>query len=158
VLLHSVVLPTALTSPGARHCDLHPAEGPKQRPRAAAVPVAGDTTGAIGILRIRLWTTAVARAGKRRLELGLDHRLDELAHPIAQTGFDRIKPIVEKMDRRLRLLMQNRRLRGIVDHGVVSTGAPTPDRLGFSTRRLRHLQFQPNPGRRRQTSEKWVIL
>ena len=85
--------------------------------------------------------------GKRRVELGFDHRLDELAHPIAQTGFDRIKPIVEKRDRRLRLRMQNRRLRAIVGHGVVSTGAPTPDRLGFSTRRLRHRQFQPNPGR-----------
>jgi hypothetical protein len=86
VLFHSVVLPSALTSPGARHCDLHAAEGPKQRSRAVALPVAGNTTGAIGILRIRLWTTAVARAGKRRLELGLDHRLDELAHPITQTA------------------------------------------------------------------------
>jgi hypothetical protein len=74
--------------------------------------------------------------------------------PSRKTGFDRIKPIVEKMDRHLRLLMQNRRLRGIVDHGVVSTNAPTPDRLGFSIRRLRHLQFQPNPERRRQTSAK----
>jgi len=30
---------------------------------------------------------------------------------------------------------------------VVSTGAQRRDRLGFSTRRLRHLQFQPHSGR-----------
>jgi hypothetical protein len=33
--------------------------------------------------------------------------LDELAHPIAQAGFNRIKPIVEKMDRRLGLRLQS---------------------------------------------------
>src|SRR5207248_3332071 len=43
--------------------------------------------------------------------------------------------------------LQDRRCRAIVGHGVVSTGAPTPGCLGFSTRRLRHLQFQPHPGR-----------
>jgi hypothetical protein len=51
---------------------------------------------------IRLWAAAVARADERRLELALDHCLNELAHPIPQTGFDRIKPVIEKMDRRLR--------------------------------------------------------
>ena len=30
---------------------------------------------------------------------------------------------------------------------MVSTGARTPDRWGFNTRRLRHLQFQPHPRR-----------
>ena len=66
------------------------------------VPVAGDSARAIGILGIRLWAAAVARADERRLELALDHCLDELAHPIPQTGFDRIKPVIEKMLRRLR--------------------------------------------------------
>jgi hypothetical protein len=65
--------------------------------------------------------------------------------PSRKTGFDRIKPIVEKMDRHLRLLMQNRRLRGIVDHGVVSTNAPTPDRLGFSIRRLTTFNSNQTP-------------
>src|SRR6516165_9404429 len=51
------------------------------------------------------------------------------------------------MDRRLSFRTLNRRLRAIVGHGVVSTGAQRRDRLGFSTRRLRHLQFQPHPGR-----------
>ena len=32
-------------------------------------------------------------------------------------------------------------------HLMVSTGAQRRDRLGFSTRRLRHLQFQPHSGR-----------
>jgi hypothetical protein len=39
--------------------------------------------------------------GRPEASLALDHRLDELTHPVAQTGFNRIKPIVEKMDRRL---------------------------------------------------------
>ena len=52
-------------------------------------------------LAIRLWAAAVARADERRIELALDHRLNELAHSIPQTGFDRIKPVIEKMLRRL---------------------------------------------------------
>src|SRR5258708_30387381 len=75
--------------------------------------------------------TSVARARECRLELALDHRLDELAHPVAHAGFDRIKPIVEKIDSRLGCRTQNRRRRAIVDHGVVSTGAPTPGLFGF---------------------------
>ena len=66
------------------------------------VPVAGDSARAIGILAIRLWAAAVARADERRLELALDHCLNELAHSIPQTGFDRIKPVIEKMHRRIR--------------------------------------------------------
>jgi hypothetical protein len=56
--------------------------------------------------RILVWgcrTTAVARAAERSLKLGFDHRLDELANPIAQTGLDRVEPVVEKGNRRLRL-------------------------------------------------------
>jgi hypothetical protein len=56
---------------------------------------AGGTARAIGILGGLLWATGVASARQCRLELSLDHRLDELAHPIAQPDFDRIKPIVE---------------------------------------------------------------
>src|SRR6267142_175325 len=92
------------------------------------MPVASDTARILGSL---LWAAGVARARQCRLELGLDHRLDELTHPIAQAGFDRIKPIVEKMDRRLGLRLQRRRVRAIAGHGVVSTGAQTPGLLGF---------------------------
>src|ERR1700686_2492028 len=95
------------------------------------MPVASDTARAIGILGSLLWATGIARARQCRLELSLDHRLDELAHPIAQADFDRIKPIVEKMDRRLGLRLQGCRVRAIAGHGVVSTGAQTPGLLGF---------------------------
>src|SRR6516225_4225599 len=60
------------------------------------------------------------------------------------------------MDRRLSFRTLNRRLRAIVGHGVVSTGAQRRDRLGFSTRRLRHLQFQPHPGRHPRQSRAFV--
>jgi hypothetical protein len=64
-----------------------------------------------------------------------------------KTGLDRIKPRIEKADRNLAVRTQNRQLRAITGHGVVSTGAQRRNRLGFSTRRLRHLQFQPHSGR-----------
>src|SRR5580704_2351567 len=95
------------------------------------MPVASDTARAIGILGSLLWATGIARARQCRLELSLDHRLDELAHPIAQADFDRIKPIVEKMHRRLGLRLQGCRVRATAGHGVVSTGAQTPGLLGF---------------------------
>jgi hypothetical protein len=43
--------------------------------------------------------------------------LDKLAHSIAQADFDRIKPIVEKMDRRLGLRLQGCRVRAIARLG-----------------------------------------
>src|ERR1700730_3597759 len=95
------------------------------------MPVASDTARAIGILGSLLWATGIARARQCRLEIILYHRLDELAHPIAQADFDRIKPIVEKMDRRLGLRLQGCRVRAIAGHGVVSTGALTPGLLRF---------------------------
>src|SRR5882672_10510810 len=87
------------------------------------MPVTSDTARAISILASLLWAAGVAGARQCRLELGLDHRLDELTHPIAQADFDRIKPIVEEMDRRLGLRLQGCRVRAIAGHGVVSTGA-----------------------------------
>src|SRR5258708_229756 len=95
------------------------------------MPVTSDTARAISILASLLWAAGVAGARQYRLELGLDHRLDELAHPIAHADFDRIKPVVEKMDRRLGFRLQGCRVRAIAGHGVVSTGALTPGLLGF---------------------------
>src|SRR5207244_5045911 len=89
-----------------------------------------------------LWAAAVARANQRRLELALDHRLNELTHPLTQPGFDGIEPIVEKMDRRRGFRLQGRRRRAIVGHGAVSTGVcQRRDCLGFSTRRLRPMEI-----------------
>src|SRR6516225_3790938 len=97
-----------------------------------AMPVAGDTVRHSAILDIRGWATAVARASQRYLQLALNHRLDELTHPLTQPDFDRVKPIVEKMDRRLCFRLQDRRRRASLAHGVVSTGAPTPGLLWVS--------------------------
>src|SRR6516225_5822578 len=97
-----------------------------------AMPVAGDTVRHSAILDIRGWATAVARASQRYLQLALNHRLDELTHTLTQPDFDRVKPIVEKMDRRLCFRLQDRRRRASLAHGVVSTGAPTPGLLWVS--------------------------
>src|SRR6516164_780630 len=93
-----------------------------------SVPVAGDTArapglrrGRRGILESRLWPSAVARPGERRLEFAFDHRLDELAYPTAQAGFDRVKPVIEKTNRGLGFQLQGQRLRAIAGDGVVST-------------------------------------
>jgi hypothetical protein len=67
--------------------------------------VAGDTLRP-AILDIHR-ATAVVRASQRRLELALNHRLDELTYPLTQSEFDRVKPIVENMDLcRLRFRLQ----------------------------------------------------
>jgi hypothetical protein len=60
-----------------------------------------------------------------RLKLALNHRRNELTYPLTQPDFDRVKPIFENMDRRLRFRLQGRRRRATVGHRVVSTGAPT---------------------------------
>src|SRR5215471_7897206 len=94
--------------------------------------VASETFRPIAILDIRRGAGAVARASQRRFELTFNHRLDELTDPLTQPDFDRVKPIVEKMDRRLRFRLQDRRRRASIAHGVVSTGAPTPGLLWVS--------------------------
>ena len=73
------------------------------------MPVAGDTVRHSAFVGIGRWAAAVARASQRRLEFALDHRLDELTDPLTQPDFDRVKPIVDKMDRcRLRFRLQGR--------------------------------------------------
>ena len=79
-----------------------------------AVPVARDTCRSIAILDIRRWAAAVARASQCRVELALNHRLDEITYPLTQPDFDRVKPIVEKIDCRRRFRLQDRRRRASV--------------------------------------------
>ena len=105
--------------PGARDRDLDPAEGSHQRPRRwpcrwPVAPIAPSPCPR------RLRTAGVARARQRRVELALDHPLDELAHPIAHPGLDRIEPVVEKINSRFGRRLRGIRLRGIARHGVVS--------------------------------------
>ena len=60
-----------------------------------AMPVAGNINRPVGIAARRLGTPAVPRAHQCRIQLALDHRLDEFAHPIAHSSFDWIEPVVE---------------------------------------------------------------
>jgi hypothetical protein len=39
----------------------------------------------------------IPRASERRVQFSANERLDELAKPFAQTAFNRIKPVVEKV-------------------------------------------------------------
>jgi hypothetical protein len=84
------------------------------------MPVAGDASIA-PFARRRL--PRIARTAKSCIKLGPDHRLDEVADPIAQPSFDRIKPVVKKINRRLRLRLDGIGLRGSARHGVVSCPA-----------------------------------
>src|SRR5215470_3733077 len=104
------------------------------------MPVASDTARAISILASLLWAAGVAGARQCRLELGLDHRLDELAHPIAQADFDRIKPIVEKMDRRLGLRLQGCPGRHLALH-CHSRASPVRFSLGKRVPQTRNAQL-----------------
>ena len=63
--------------------------------------MAGDSDRLLRFAARRLRMASVARPRQRHVELALDHGMDELADPIAQASFDRIKPVVEKMDSRL---------------------------------------------------------
>jgi hypothetical protein len=49
--------------------------------------------------------------------------MDEFPNPIAQASFDRVKPIVEKVDSCLGCRLRGLKLRGNVRHGVVSSPA-----------------------------------
>jgi hypothetical protein len=64
---------------------------------------------------------SVARPRQRNVQLALDHGMDEFANPIAQATFDRIKPVVEKINSRLGCRLRGIRLRASACHGVVSS-------------------------------------
>jgi len=62
---------------------------------------------------------SVARTRQRLAEFRLQHRLDKAAHAGAHPVLDRVKPIIEKQN----LGGDDRLLRGILHHGVVSVPA-----------------------------------
>jgi len=109
-----------------------------------AVPVPNALRLLRSVVR-KLRATAIARAPERLVELGFQQRLQKLTNATAKTSFDRIEPVVQKVlggfDFRLRRQMS----RGIACHGVISTGASTPESLVASSRRLRRLQFPTTP-------------
>jgi hypothetical protein len=109
--------------PGTRHFDLHPAEGPRQRPRPMAMPVTGDSDQAIIIVARRFWAPTVSPAHQCRIELALNRSLNKFAHPIAYPSFDRIEPVVEQINRCVGGRLRGIRLRANALHGVVSSPA-----------------------------------
>src|SRR5215213_2238865 len=68
----------------------------------------------------------IAATTQRRRQLLLQHRLDEAADAVAQTGLDRVEPSLTRKQP-----LGARRCRAILVHGVVSPGASTP---GFGCR------------------------
>jgi hypothetical protein len=79
-------------------------------------------------LRLRITGTAplapaVTRARQYSIELFANHLLNELADSLANAGFDRIKPIVQKCGRSCSGRLRSYRLRGNACHGVVSSPA-----------------------------------
>ena len=86
-----------------------------------AVAVATGTARALRFTARRLRTASIARPRQRHVELALHRGMDEFANAIAQASFDRIKPVVEKMDSRVGLGLRLFKLHGNVRHGVVSS-------------------------------------
>src|SRR6267378_939836 len=74
-----------------------------------AVAVTGGADHSLRIVARRLCTATVVRARQNHVELAFEHGLQK---PIAKTRFDRIKPVVEKMDSRVGLGLRRIRLRG----------------------------------------------
>ena len=85
-----------------------------------AMAVTGDADRLLRFAARRLRMASVARPRQRHVELALDHGMDEFANPIAQATFDRIKPVVEKINSPLATTLRGIRLRGNACHGVVS--------------------------------------
>jgi hypothetical protein len=63
---------------------------------------------------------SIPRAQQGRVQLAFDHALDEAAHPITHSSFDRVEPIVEKIHSRVDDRLRGIKLRGSALHGVVS--------------------------------------
>src|ERR1700674_2481718 len=85
-----------------------------------AVAVTGGPDRSLRIVPRRLRTASVVRARQNHVELAFEHGLQKFSSPIAKARFNRIKPVVEKMNSRFGLGLRRIRLRGNACHGVVS--------------------------------------
>jgi hypothetical protein len=88
-----------------------------------AVAMTGGTDRLLRFAARRFRMASVARPRQRNVQLALDHGMDEFANPIAQASFNRVKPIVEKVDSRFGCRLRRLKLRGNARHGVVSCPA-----------------------------------
>jgi hypothetical protein len=90
------------------------------------------TSHACRLLRIAarlLRPPYVARAGQRLVELAFEHGLQEFSGSIAKPNFDGVKPVVEKLLRRIAFGLRQAGRRAMAPHGVISAGASTPESL-----------------------------
>ena len=87
------------------------------------MPMAGNAGSGAIAPATRSGLPCIARARKSCIKLAPDQRLDKIADSIAQAGFDRVKPVVEEINRRLLLRLIGITHRGSPHHGVVSCPA-----------------------------------
>src|SRR6516165_5141443 len=66
-----------------------------------AMPVTVDCNPAVAGADRRLQAASVSGSLQGSVQLAFDHGLDEAAHPITHRGFNRVKPIVEKIHSRI---------------------------------------------------------
>src|SRR6516165_11695820 len=85
-----------------------------------AMPVTVDCNPAVAGADRRLQAASVSGSLQGSVQLAFDHGLDEAAHPITHHGFNRVKPIVEKIHSRISDRLRGIMLRGNALHGVVS--------------------------------------
>jgi hypothetical protein len=83
------------------------------------MPMARQTGNNIAAHR-RLGSPAIAWARQDGVKLATNHLFDQPAHPVTDSGLDRIKPIIEKVGVTLGRRLRKLRLRGNARHGVVS--------------------------------------
>jgi hypothetical protein len=119
LLFHSVVAVGGV-QPGARHGNLDRPKRAGQRPRTAAVPVAGNDRTFFIASNLASHVTGAAKHG---VELAADHLFDQLTRPSAHLALERIKPVVEKINSHLGCRLRRIGLRDSALHGVVSSPA-----------------------------------
>jgi|SRR6516164_10465936 len=83
-----------------------------------AMPVTDDCNPAIAGAARRLRVASVSGSLQGYAQLAFDHGLDKTAHPITNHGFNRVKPIVEKIYSRISDRLRGIMLRGNALHGV----------------------------------------
>ncbi len=103
-----------------------------QRARPAAVPVAAEAWRNVAIPGLGPCRTTVAWPRQRLLKLSLDQFLDEAPYAGSDAHLDRVEPIRKKLFACTSCRMQEVRLRVMASHGVVSTGALTPESFGLT--------------------------
>ena len=130
--------------PRSRNSYVHFAEGRRQCSAPASVAMVSNSIRLIGILQ-----PAIAGARQREFKFFVDKPFDQPTSLGADAGFDRAKPVVEKLARDRCGGLNVLACRDIVSRGVVSFAGRFLRQAirGFSPRRLCQPQVQPTPRR-----------